>query len=202
MDSLIKCFALKCIALNIIEPKSYEWLVYSMLKRLTTWVTWALLILVGGLFFGFVQTIVFGFCFLFLRACTNGFHATSYMRCLFLSLCMEICCLWLSNRFSLLATTIFLIISDLVVWFNSPSNNACIHLSIDEICALRKKSRIRLIVINLICLFDIIYLGNLFRCVAAALIADAISLIVAHYNKVSQHKMEDATYECNNKKIR
>lgn len=48
MDSLIKCFALKCIALNIIEPKSYEWLVYSMLKRLTTWVTWALLILVGG----------------------------------------------------------------------------------------------------------------------------------------------------------
>lgn len=107
-----------------------------------------------------------------------------------------------SNRFSLLATTIFLIISDLVVWFNSPSNNACIHLSIDEICALRKKSRIRLIVINLICLFDIIYLGNLFRCVAAALIADAISLIVAHYNKVSQHKMEDATYECNNKKIR
>ena len=135
MDSLIKCFALKCIALNIIEPKSYEWLVYSMLKRLTTWVTWALLILVGGLFFGFVQTIVFGFCFLFLRACTNGFHATSYMRCLFLSLCMEICCLWFSNRFSLLATTIFLIISDLVVWFNSPSNNACIHLSIDEICA-------------------------------------------------------------------
>ena len=180
MDSLIKRFALKCIALNIIEPKSYEWLVYSMLKRLTTWVTWALLMLVGGLFFGFVQTIVFGFCFLFLRACTNGFHATSYMRCLFLSLCMEICCLWFSNRFSLLATTIFLIISDLVVWFNSPSNN----------------------VINLICLFDIIYLGNLFRCVAAALIADAISLIVAHYNKVSQHKMEDATYECNNKKIR
>ena len=99
MDSLIKRFALKCIALNIIEPKSYEWLVYSMLKRLTTWVTWALLMLVGGLFFGFVQTIVFGFCFLFLRACTNGFHATSYMRCLFLSLCMEICCLWFSNRF-------------------------------------------------------------------------------------------------------
>lgn len=94
-----------CLSMGLIDESYAEWLTYSIEKRLTTLLTLFVLCLIGFFGFGWKLTLSFSVFFLLIRKYTNGYHAATYNKCLFLSLLMEVFILAvISNQGKLLSS--------------------------------------------------------------------------------------------------
>lgn len=168
----------QCVALNLIEEDLFEWCVYSFEKRITSILTWAFLMAIGFHFFGIIHSMVFILCFLLLRSCTNGYHASTYGGCLLLSIFVELICLTLAQLLPYIFTVVIVFLADIMILAYAPINDIKIHLDGAEIHALKQRIRIYLILLNSIYIILGLLQLSVSNCIAMALIADAISLSV------------------------
>lgn len=166
----------QCVYHDIIEKDLFDWCVYSIEKRITSFLSKLLLLLVGFLLFGAIQSITFTICFFLLRKYTNGYHASTYLGCLLLSIFVEIICLILAQFLPYQIAIITVCLSDILIIVRAPNNNIKIHFDAAEIMALKAKIRKYLLLINCIYIVMIVLQFPLSNCIAMALLADAVSL--------------------------
>ena len=181
MKSFAALIAYWCLSFELIDKEQLEWCAYSIEKRITTIVTWVFILLIGSLFFGVIQSLLFTLFFFFLRQTTNGFHASSYLSCLILSIVVEIVFLSIASIISCSISTyrisiVSIILADIIIWNFAPSNNLCIHLDQEEIWALKRKSQKRLIVLNISYFLLVIFKPAISSYALMGILADAISL--------------------------
>ena len=140
----MKDFALqltqKCVSMGLLDESYSEWFAYSIEKRVTTLFTWLVQCLIGGFCFGWTLTISFSVFFLLIRKYTNGYHAATYNKCLFLSLLMEVFILAVISNIYHIEWSLPLIIavSDVLIWYIAPVNTTGIHWSDRELRSMER----------------------------------------------------------------
>lgn len=176
MKALAVWLSKQCVYHDIIEKDLFDWCVYSIEKRITSFLSRLLLLLVGFLFFGVIQSITFVICFFLIRKYTNGYHASTYWGCLLLSIFIEIICLTFAQFLPYQIAIITVCLSDVLIIIRAPSNNMKIHFDTAETMALKAKIRKCLLLMNCIYIVMMVLQFPLSNCIAMALLADAISL--------------------------
>ena len=148
----------KCVSMGLLDESYSEWFAYSIEKRVTTLFTWLVQCLIGGFCFGWTLTISFSVFFLLIRKYTNGYHAATYSKCLFLT-----------------------IVSDATILCIAPVNNESIHWSTDEFKAAKTSVRWLLLLLNIfaILLARVQIAPSILQGLVAALTADAITLSIS-----------------------
>lgn len=130
----------KCVSMGLLDESYSEWFAYSIEKRVTTLFTWLVQCLIGGFCFGWTLTISFSVFFLLIRKYTNGYHAATYNKCLFLSLLMEVFILAVISNIYHIEWSLPLIIavSDVLIWYIAPVNTTGIHWSDRELRSMER----------------------------------------------------------------
>ena len=130
----------KCVSMGLLDESYSEWFAYSIEKRVTTLFTWLVQCLIGGFCFGWTLTISFSVFFLLIRKYTNGYHASTYNKCLFLSLLMEVFILAVISNIYHIEWSLPLIIavSDVLIWYIAPVNTTGIHWSDRELRSMER----------------------------------------------------------------
>lgn len=179
MEKITRCIVQWLLKKDFIKSETYEWCIYGVQKRLTTLLTWILLLLISGHFWGVSQSVWFTIGFLLLRRRTNGYHFKTYFTCLFFSIVLEFFSMWIINNLESYILFGVLIISDVLILILSPVNNDQIHLTASEIFGMRTKVFHLIITITVICTILIWAnsLSTMLRGVIAGLLADVITLI-------------------------
>lgn len=167
-----------CIRFDIIDEMSFEWCVYSIEKRIVTMVTWIVIIFIGVYCFGLAQSVAFILPFLWLRKYTNGYHASSYIGCLLLSVFVELFCISIARLIPRDMATLVLLFSNILILLCSPCNDVKIHLKLNEVHALKLRIKKLLLLLNIIYLILCWLQSFLSNHVVMALVADAVSLML------------------------
>lgn len=187
MDEVAKKIADFCVKNELVEQGMFEWCVYSIEKKLVTFSTWVVLISIGTRLFGFRCTLCFTLGFLVLRRRTNGYHAKTYIKCLIVSLLIECGSIFVVQNISMERLVFIIIFSNLTIFKFAPVNNEQIHLTVDEMNAMKKEIRKVLIGMDILCLLCIFcHTRTMGNGLVAALAADAITLIAADLHKTKK----------------
>lgn len=149
MHSLVVRFAQYCMQKQIIENKHFDWFVYGLEKRLSTFllsIPFAILAIVTS---NIPCAASFFLAFFFLRGYIGGFHASTVLGCLIISLLSESAIfLLVYPLLSQIFILCIVIICIVCIFILSPYNHPNMHLTSEEITACRKKGRIRAVVIS------------------------------------------------------
>lgn len=166
---------------NYIEPEQAAWLQYGLTRRLMGLATFVLLLPVGAFLVGWPGAFLYVFTFRFLRTRTGGYHAATPHGCLLSSLCSMVAALTLARAVSSrLVCAGLLFGAALLIALLAPANNAALHLSEEEIAAIRPRALARLAVVVLAgcaLLCGSVMLAN---CVAVSLLAVAALLVFSN----------------------
>lgn len=157
MHSLVVRFAQYCMEKQIIENKHFDWFVYGLEKRLSTFFLSIPFAILAIAISNAPCAISFFLSFFFLRGYIGGFHARTVLGCLIISLLSESAIFLLV--YPLLSQIVILciaIICIVCIFILSPYNHPNMHLTGEEITACRKKGRIRAFVISSVIAFTFI----------------------------------------------
>lgn len=147
----IKKLSQHCVSAGIISEEKIIWFQYSIERRLTT-------ILVGCPFFilalvisNFWTSIAFFYSFYILRCRINGFHSNTLFGCLIISLLCET--FFLTFFYNLLSPYLVLsinVINTVIVYWLAPYKSTAFPLTSNELKAITKSSRIRVITLSIV----------------------------------------------------
>ena len=136
---------------DIIEANQEALCIYEVERRISTFMSFCILMVVGTWVssplpaFAFISTV------LFLRARTSGYHARSYITCLMLSIVAEsIILLLILPVMTLSVCVCLMVISYWVIWHFAPVNHMNLQLEQEELAVNKKASRLRLVIVSLI----------------------------------------------------
>lgn len=165
---------------HYIEPDQAEWFQYGLTRRMMGCLTFFLLLSVGAIFTGWIGSFLYVYTFRFLRTRTGGYHAKTPHGCLLTSLATMFATLTLAKNLhsSLLVGTV-LFAAALGIFVLAPANNSSLHLTADEIAAIRPRARLRLAIVALMGCLLLYICAPLASCIAVSLLAVAIMLISA-----------------------
>ena len=138
MEALAARIAAFCLQKHYIEPDQIAWLQYGLMRRLMGMVTFLLLLPVGAFFDGWGSTFLFLLVFRFIRMQTGGYHAKTPAGCLLGSTFTMIVSLEFAKRLHPVSNLICLAAASILILRLAPANNAALHLSEDELVAVRK----------------------------------------------------------------
>lgn len=171
-----------CVEKGIIAEDKSEWFQYGIERRLIS-------ILIGCPFFvlaliltDFSVSASFFLSFYYLRSRTNGFHAKSVHACLIISLLCEF--FFLTIFYYSLTPIIMIgvnIASIVLVLILAPYKDSSFPLSNDEFCAIKKSSRLRVIILVIIvCISNLLGQHELSKGITTG-VAMAVSLLSLAY---------------------
>lgn len=166
---------------HYIESDQAEWFQYGLVRRMMGALTFLLLLPIGAIVVGLGGSFFFLLVFRFLRTRTGGYHAKTPHGCLLASLSTMLIALSLANCIQTpFLGSVVLFGAALFVVALAPANNASLHLTADELAAIRPRGLLRLGVVLLVgYLFLQIYMP-IGSCVAVSLLAVAVMLILAN----------------------
>ena len=164
-----------------IETDQTEWCHYAILHHAMDILSFCMLVLVGSCLVDWRAAVLFTLSFRFLRERTGGYHAKTPYGCLLVSLCVQFASLTVVLYVpSCLFFGVIAVFSLCTVLKLAPSNNAFIHLTQDEINALRPAIRLRAVSILICGCFCLLLSDTLWGgCLIAGLAADAVLLILS-----------------------
>lgn len=155
----VEAFVTECVARGYITSEKAPWLQYALEKRGTFLIAMIPLFLIGVYISSFAETSAFYISFFIIRRYTNGVHASSFIKCLFLSIIFEFVFLGTFAYFlAPVSSTVLLLVSGTFVWCLAPYNHPSMKLSSKEVAACAysaRKSSVQLSVV--ICI--LYYLG-------------------------------------------
>lgn len=136
---------------DIIEANQEALCIYEIERRISTFISFCILMVVGTWVSSPLPALAFVSTVLFLRARTSGYHARSYLTCLMLSIIAEsIILLLILPLMSLGVCVCLAVISYLVIWCFAPVNHVNLQLEQEELAVNKKASRLRLVIVSLI----------------------------------------------------
>lgn len=149
MEGLAQRLTRSFLRRGIITADQTEWCTYILECKLGQGLAFAIMVVVGTMLAGFLQTVLFLWGICFLRKRTNGYHAQSYLECLAKSLGCEVICLLAAPLLPVWACALLLAAGTVTVVFLAPVNNENMHFDEREMAALRQSTRKRLAVADL-----------------------------------------------------
>lgn len=166
---------------HYIESEQAEWFQYGLTRRMMGCLTFLLLLPVGAILVGWIGSFLYLYSFRFLRTRTGGYHAKTPHGCLLTSLGTMFAVLALAKTFhSPLLIGAVLFVAALCIFVLAPANNASLHLTANEIAAIRPRVRFRLACIVLISCLLLYICAPLASCMAASLSVVAIMLVLTN----------------------
>lgn len=166
---------------HYIEPDQAEWFQYGLTRRMIGFLTFLLLLPVGAILVGWIGSFLYLYTFRFMRTRTGGYHAKTPHGCLLTSLGTMFAALTLAKKLHspfLVGTVLFA--SALCIFVLAPANNASLHLTTNEITAIRPRARLRLACVVLISCLLLYIRAPLASCMAVALLAVAVMLVLTN----------------------
>lgn len=153
MEKVTDAITAYCVARGIIDPTDTPWFRYGLEKRILSTLCMALLSALAAFISDIPTAVSFLLGFQLLREKISGFHAKTPAGCLCMSVLTELLFFgWLYPRFCLAGMFLGNLLSTAVIFILAPYNHPDMHLSEDEIQALRSSGRILAISIMLIAL--------------------------------------------------
>ena len=136
---------------GIIDDDSADWFQYGLEKRISTVLTSVIFFLVAIRISGFWVAFMYLSSFYFLRIRINGYHANTYIGCLFASIFLEV--ILLKGVLPLLNKDITVLLNaisfaTILIW--APFNHPNMHLSDCELHACKIGARIRVLILMLL----------------------------------------------------
>lgn len=166
---------------HYIEPDQAEWFQYGLIRRMIGFLTFILLLPVGAIFAGWIGSFLYLYTFRFMRTRTGGYHAKTPRGCLLTSLVTMFVALTLAkNLHSPFLIGAVLFAAALCIFVLAPANNASLHLTANEIAAIRPRVRLRLVGAVLMGCLLLCMCVPLASCMAVSLLAVAVMLILAN----------------------
>lgn len=166
---------------HYIEPDQAEWFQYGLIRRMIGSLTFLLLLPVGAIIAGWVGSFLYLYTFRFLRTRTGGYHAKTPHGCLLTSFGTMFVALTLAkNLHSPLFVGAVLFSAALCIFVLAPANNVSLHLTANEIAAIRPRVRLRLasaVLMSCLLLYICVPLAS---CMAVSLLAVSAMLILAN----------------------
>lgn len=164
-----------------IDTDQAEWCHYAILHQTMNVLSFCMLVLVGSCLVDWRAAVLFTLSFRFLRERTGGYHAKTPHGCLMASLCVQFASLtvvlYVPSRLFFGVIAVFSLCTILKL---APSNNAFIHLTQDEINALRPAIRLRAISILVCACFCLLLSDTIWGdCLIAGMTADAVLLFLS-----------------------
>ena len=166
---------------HYIEPEQTEWFQYGLTRRMIGFLTFLLLLPIGAILVGWIGSFLYLYTFRFMRTRTGGYHAKTPHGCLLISLATMFAALTLAKKLHspfLVGTVLF--VSALCIFVLAPANNASLHLTSNEIAAIRPRVRLRLACVVLISCLLLYICAPLASCMAVALLAVAVMLVLTN----------------------
>lgn len=166
---------------HYIEPDQAEWFQYGLIRRMIGSLTFLLLLPIGAIFVGWIGSFLYLYSFRFLRTRTGGYHAKTPHGCLLTSLGTMFAALTLAkNLYSPLLIGAVLFAAALCIFVLAPANNVSLHLTVDEIVAIRPRARLRLAGVVLIGCLMLHFCMPLANCIAVSLLVVAVMLVMTN----------------------
>lgn len=166
---------------HYIKPEQAEWFQYGLTRRMIGFLTLLLLLPIGAILVGWIGSFLYLYTFRFMRTRTGGYHAKTPHGCLLISLATMFAALTLAKKLHspfLVGTVLFA--SALCIFVLAPANNASLHLTSNEIAAIRPRVRLRLACVVLISCLLLYICAPLASCMAVALLAVAVMLVLTN----------------------
>ena len=166
---------------HYIKPEQAEWFQYGLTRRMIGFLTLLLLLPIGAILVGWIGSFLYLYTFRFMRTRTGGYHAKTPHGCLLTSLGTMFAALTLAKKLHspfLVGTVLFA--SALCIFVLAPANNASLHLASNEITAIRPRVRLRLACVVLISCLLLYICAPLASCMAVALLAVAVMLVLTN----------------------
>lgn len=165
-----------------ITPEQAQWFQYGLVRRMMGLVAFVILLFPGALMVGFPGAFLYVFVFRFLRERTGGYHAKSPLGCFLASFSAMLIALSLAGPVtSLVVSGLILAASSALILYLAPANNAHLHLSEEELAAIRPRLRIRLLAVVLLGCFLFPFHLFLANCISLSVGAVAAMLLVSHW---------------------
>lgn len=170
---------------DIIEANQEALCIYEVERRISTFMSFCILMAVGTWVssplpaFAFISTV------LFLRARTSGYHARSYITCLMLSIVAEsIILLLILPVMTLSVCVCLMVISYWVIWHFAPVNHMNLQLEQEELAVNKKASRLRLVIVSLIAVGLVLFSFDMIAySVSLGTAFTSVLIVVAHIVK-------------------
>lgn len=181
METLAKGVTHFFLQKHYIEPDQAEWFQYGLTRRIMGTFTFLLLLPVGAILVGWIGSFLYLYTFRFLRTRTGGYHAKTPHGCLLTSLGTMFAALTLAKKLhSPLLIGAVLFAAALCIFVQAPANNASLHLTANEIAAIRPRVWLRLACVVLISCLMLYICVPLASCAAVSLLVVAVMLVLAN----------------------
>lgn len=179
METLAKRIVSRWVQRGFVDEAQAEWYTYGLLKRFTTLCTLTVVITLGSLHSNIFRSLLFAVVLMYLRTCTNGHHAKTYVQCLINSCIIEIICVILCNYLTPVLSIFLTLGSSIIIFRIAPLNNEQIHFSAEELAAVRIICHKRLAVLFILHMLLLPLLSVSAYCISLAMLTDALLLLLA-----------------------
>lgn len=172
-----------CLSKEIITPEEAEWFSYGIIRRLSTLFAFFILFPIGCYFSTWDTALSFLLSFFFLRKRTNGYHAKSFVGCLFFSICsMYIVFSLILPKVTREIALFSSITSSVIIFVFAPFNHPNLRLTKSEqqISARKAKTNTVLLTILVLCTQNTSYY-NISVGVSLGVGYTAVLLLLAYY---------------------
>lgn len=185
MHQMINRICKQCVRLELVEDSMADWFCYALEKRISTFLSVPILLLFAMYISNIWTAIACIGSFFFLRVRAGGYHAKSFLGCIFFSVLLEITFL----SFVLPLLTVFFVfffnaVSLGIIFILAPFNHPNMHMTTEEIDACRVRVRIRSCLLTALIIISY-YLGskNIGDGLTIGNTMTALLLVIAKYKK-------------------
>lgn len=181
MEAIAKKVVQRWTAKGYISEEEAEICQYNLICFSFTLTVFCFLILAGTLLGECRNTVIWITSLLFLRTYTNGYHCKSCVACTILSLAATLLSLHIIRLLNPVAAFGLMAIGAIAILVFAPANSPQMHLSEDEIIAMRKRVHTRLLVLAVLFLLLMFFNREAAYCIVMAIAVVATSLLAVQY---------------------
>lgn len=182
VNNLVKGFVDK----GYLQEEKAPWLQYVLEKRITSFFSYIVIIVVGLIITDPISLLAFCISFSTLRSRTNGIHAKTIMGCILSSIIFEILFLKvIPSMWNIMFVTIAFGMSIISIWLLAPYNHPNMHLSDEEKKACSTSARIRVILLAIS-----VYILQLINCkngaagIILGTVMAAVTMLMAYLSEI------------------
>lgn len=181
MDYIAQKIVQGWILKEYISAEDEEICLYNLQCWMISCICFLSIAMMGGLLGRLLDTMLLMMGIVYLRKCTNGYHASSQRVCFFISILVTLLSLMVVPLLDRGTASILSVISLFIICRKAPINNSQIHLSPDEMIFMRSCVKKRIAVLT------IAYIALLFLdegkayCLTMSITVVACSLLLSRY---------------------
>lgn len=180
METFAEAVTQYCLRKRLIDFHQTEWCRYMVMHRAMSIISLLWLVPVGTLFSRWYISLAFVFSYRFLRSRTGGYHAKTPFGCILSSTVLQILGMYLISHTILASCTVVLfVLSSIIIILQAPANNAELHLSVEEIQALKPRIKLRLLILLALTIIFSFTLTQVSVCISFGVATTAVLLLLS-----------------------